>query len=1457
MKTREKKRMRQRLLSWLMTVTVFVTTVLTGWAPMTAFAEERGVTLTVIGDTGDHGMNPEEHTGYIYWLKDRPLDIKLNELEDMYIAKNCTDSILAALNEAGIANDCDNPTLYPTEMGKDGVTLSSSYPTGWSVIVAYEDGTFSSDGWGEYQGAAELKPGCRLIYYWSDDSSTDCRLSTDDNYRTQLNYDTDAVTGIQLFLPEEPDQAVSSVDAAVGKPVALNVKYTVPQGSAVSREVECRSDNASVADVENQTAGDDPKIMITPKASGEANVTVSMTNTLGDLVEAKVRVKVTADGTTITGMNFQEGGTLELKPGEKKILTPVFTPELSEGETAPVPKWTSSKPEVASVDAASGEITALIPGETEITAVITNNQGAEVKASCAVTVASVPAEGILLDQDTLDLNVGDTAQINARFTPDNATEFPQLTWSSENDQIASVKGEGTQAVITAVKGGMTRITVSGNGLSASCEVTVTGSQQQEAMLEDIQFSRTEGGDGGYEVKSPLDPEKKECTILVSEKETEFYVKPVLRNGLEGASLSVTYTSTRDSKEVTEKLENGQYTRLSKNPLKRAADNTADLKVNITAGEQTEEYVVHVVRETVVSKIDLADQDGNTLYYTPKFDTNIREYKVNVLDTVTAVHMDLSAYDKDSVLTVNGEKAEGKKFDLPITKDSTQALIRAEQEGIDAAVYTLTINRVKAAGLTVTVDPADAVVAVYNNKGDRIWEKDGVYPLMPGEEYTYTVTKAGYISQFGTLMIEGADSRSFKLEKAPETQLPDLDADWPGFRRDPSNQAITESQTPTDRNSVDLKWETQFGKYTTSSAPATPIIVDDKIYTYSGDQLLMLDKKTGEMLKQTKMAGRSSFAINPPAYGDGMIFVALTGKIQAFNAKTLESLWIYTDRLGGQPNCTVRYDDGYLYTGYWTGRKGGNMVCIPVTDEDPAQPLEEKMAAWTMFDRGGFYWAGSWTNEKYVMVGSDLGLLYCLDKRSGEVVQKIDTNELTGNTTAEIRSDISYYKNRIYFTSKGGWLFSYNLKEDGTIDTEHVIQPLKLGNMSTSTPLVYNGRAYVGVTDGGNFDGTYGIQVVDVDEATGALAKAYRLETDGYPQTSGVMSTGYVDQDGYVYIYFLTNSPRGTLYVVKDKKGLTQADPASGELYIPNHEQYCISGIAVDSEGTLYFKNDSAWMMALGKADLYLTDVKVSGGNAVLDGGAAFNGAKDSHVIQADAGTETIHLEVTASADTEVSINETAGTAQDITLKDGQAKAEVRLSKGASVRAYTFYVTTESALSKLTVTTIRNGEEEGKLNFRPAFDPLTENYTVENPDKVQTLYLWATAAGSEDIVKATAISGVKGKAEGEELRKNQGNVKSGWRVEPENADTPAKVKVTVTDKDGSRIKEYVLSIGGEAAGLPGDLNGDGILTMADAEVLLNEIAEGAGADLGIADLNGDGEISMADVELLLSRIQEQE
>ena len=76
-----------------------------------------------------------------------------------------------------------------------------------------------------------------------------------------------------------------------------------------------------------------------------------------------------------------------------------------------------------------------------------------------------------------------------------------------------------------------------------------------------------------------------------------------------------------------------------------------------------------------------------------------------------------------------------------------------------------------------------------------------------------------------------------------------------------------------------------------------------------DQFIM-PRRNGPVLLAIPLLRRSRV--------DGMIFVGLSGgKIQAFNAKTLESLWIYTDPLGGQPNTSPTYHDGYIYVGFWT------------------------------------------------------------------------------------------------------------------------------------------------------------------------------------------------------------------------------------------------------------------------------------------------------------------------------------------------------------------------------------------------------------------------------------------------------------------------------------------------------------------------------------------------------------
>lgn len=96
---------------------------------------------------------------------------------------------------------------------------------------------------------------------------------------------------------------------------------------------------------------------------------------------------------------------------------------------------------------------------------------------------------------------------------------------------------------------------------------------------------------------------------------------------------------------------------------------------------------------------------------------------------------------------------------------------------------------------------------------------------------------------------------------------------------------------------------------------------------------------------------------------------------------------------------------------------------------------------------------------------------------------------------------------------------------------------------------------------------------------------------GYPQTSGILTTAYEEDSGYVYVYFIDNYTPGKLRVLRDKAGQTKADYVTKEfgmdtpyvLFTPSGDeaQYAICTPVVDSYGVMYFKNDTARMMAFG------------------------------------------------------------------------------------------------------------------------------------------------------------------------------------------------------------------------------------------------------------------------------------
>ena len=120
--------------------------------------------------------------------------------------------------------------------------------------------------------------------------------------------------------------------------------------------------------------------------------------------------------------------------------------------------------------------------------------------------------------------------------------------------------------------------------------------------------------------------------------------------------------------------------------------------------------------------------------------------------------------------------------------------------------------------------------------------------------------------------------------------------------------------------------------------------------------------------------------------------------------------------------------------------------------------------------------------------------------------------------------------------------------------------------------------------------------ITVIDLTGEMSIAYSVPTQGYPQTSGLLTTAY-EETSAVYVYFFDNYTPGKLRVLRDSAGQDKADyttPESmdGENYttayalftpVSPEAQYAICSPIVDEYGTMYFKNDSGYMMAYGSA----------------------------------------------------------------------------------------------------------------------------------------------------------------------------------------------------------------------------------------------------------------------------------
>ena len=81
----------------------------------------------------------------------------------------------------------------------------------------------------------------------------------------------------------------------------------------------------------------------------------------------------------------------------------------------------------------------------------------------------IAVKSVTLDKTSLDLYVGNTAELNATVKPENAAD-KIVTWSSSDPTVATVDTNGN---VKALKPGTTTITATAGGKSATCTVTVS------------------------------------------------------------------------------------------------------------------------------------------------------------------------------------------------------------------------------------------------------------------------------------------------------------------------------------------------------------------------------------------------------------------------------------------------------------------------------------------------------------------------------------------------------------------------------------------------------------------------------------------------------------------------------------------------------------------------------------------------------------------------------------------------------------------------------------------------------------------------------------------------------------------------------------------------------------------------------------------------------------------------
>lgn len=194
----------------------------------------------------------------------------------------------------------------------------------------------------------------------------------------------------------------------------------------------------------------------------------------------------------------------------------------------------------------------------------------------------------------------------------------------------------------------------------------------------------------------FDLETGEATVVIDSDVTKLNMYPSVPGG-RGPKADTYYTwLDQDGNEVTKQHTKGAASTDLSGALQQTVE-PSDLKIYCTKeGDAPQSYVIHINRRAVISNIELTDQDGNILKYTPAFalyNGNVNP-TLMVWDDVTSVN--IKATDPTTTAPTfkfNDTEVTGDTYTVNLTEGQTEKVVITPVNGAaESSSYTVTIKR---------------------------------------------------------------------------------------------------------------------------------------------------------------------------------------------------------------------------------------------------------------------------------------------------------------------------------------------------------------------------------------------------------------------------------------------------------------------------------------------------------------------------------------------------------------------------------------------------------------------------------------------------------------------------------------------------------------------------------------------------------------------------------------------